>query len=201
LRGSDVRAVGAVIGSLPEGLRTRLPRFLPAAVADAIRVELDRGVTGAELTARADRRWFNHGYAGLDPALGGSGILRPVGVAVALVRRGNCPSARCDDGTDLDTGALCRTCEREAEDRRAAQEGPVQGAFLTSVQPAPWATVPAQQTPLRRREPGWLPLVTCDGCELAHRAENPGDLCGVCRREREAQQAEQAGQGMAVGVG
>lgn len=185
VRNIDVSAVGAVIGSLPADLRKQLPDLLPDEIVEAIRVELDRGITAAELTARADRRWFNHGYAGADPRVGGTGILRPVGVAIALVRRGKCAGARCDDGTDLDTGGYCRTCEREADDRRAAQERqqqPVQGAFLTSVPSAPWTPVPAQQAPARRA-PGWLPLVTCERCDLAYRGAERRGLCGGCREE------------------
>ncbi|MGC0418345.1 hypothetical protein [Embleya sp. AB8] len=185
VRDLNVGMVGAIIGRLPADLRKLLPELLPDVIANAIRAELDRDLTVEQLTARADRRWFNHGYAAADPELGGPGIRRPVGVAVALVRRGNCASARCDDGTDLDTESLCRTCEREAEDRRATQQPPAQVAFGAWVPSSPWTVIPVQHTPARRK-PGWLPLVTCDRCDRAHRSANRGDLCRDCQQESAA---------------
>lgn len=174
-------AIGAVLGLLPSALCRRLPERVPATVTDTIRAELARGVTVPQLVARAERRWWNHGYESDAETAGGPGILRPVGVAVALLRAGNCTSARCDDGVDLDTGARCRTCERAAEDRRAAQGRPVQGAFPVMV-PAGADDHPATpQAPAPRRHVHWKPLVNCNGCDRAHRSADPDALCPSCQ--------------------
>ncbi|MGY5033271.1 hypothetical protein ACWC9U_20730 [Streptomyces sp. 900116325] len=178
-------AVGCVIGLLPRQLRDQLPNPVPGTVVDAIRGELVRGLAVGELVGRAERRWLEHGYESDAESADGPGILRPVGVAVALIRQGKCTSPRCNDGQDLDTGGVCRTCEREAEDRRRAAGQPVQGAFLTPVpsgtddhELAPHA--PAQRSSQRP------PLVNCDGCDRAHRASTPGKLCPSCRVNQRA---------------
>lgn len=161
-------AVGCVIGLLPRALRDQLPNPVPKSVSDAIATELRRGITADVLIARAERRWLAHGYdLDNDTQGGGPGLLRPVGVTVALVRRGNCTHLRCDDGTDLDTGQPCRTCEREAEDRRTTQAAPVQGTFLAAVPPIADTRRPA-------------PFKNCEGCDRAFRSHIPG-LCRDCR--------------------
>lgn len=172
-----------MIGFLPRAIRDRLPRLVPVEVTDTIRTELHRGITTPQLIERAERRWWNHGYESDAESASGPGILRPVGAAIALLRAGNCSSPRCDDGRDLDTGDLCRTCEREAEDRRASQEQPIQGVFLTSVPAAPSDHATAAQTPAQRRPKHWKPLRNCNGCDRAHRAAEPGELCPGCRRD------------------
>ncbi|MEV5048211.1 hypothetical protein AB0N20_27340 [Streptomyces griseoincarnatus] len=186
-------AIGCVIGLMPRRLRDQLPERLPAAVADEIRAELARGLTVDQLVDRVARRWVEHGYENAAESADGPGILRPVGVARKLVRRGNCPSERCDDGTDLDTGDRCRTCEREAEDRQARREAaqrPVQAAFLMPVpsgpaEPAPQPHTPAQRSSERRE------IRDCDGptCERVFRtvpAPAPAGLCFWCRQDAEA---------------
>lgn len=180
-------ATGAVIGLLPTRLRDQLPNPVPKAVTDAIRQELARGLTADQLVERAGRRWWNHGYEDAAESADGPGILRPVGVAVALVRRGNCPSSRCDDGRDLDTGDRCRTCDREAEDRRQRREAaqrPVQGTILVpvpsgSADRAPQAHMPAQRSSARTE------LRECEGpCGRMRRtvpAPAPAGMCLPCR--------------------
>lgn len=166
-----VEAIGCVIGLLPRALRDQLPNPVPKAVSDAIAAELHRGITPDALVTRAERRWLAHGYdLDNDTHGGGPGLLRPVGVAVALVRRGQCTSARCDDGTDIDTGATCRTCEREAEDRRTTQAAPVQGTFLAAV---------PDTTPLPSPRRG--PMPTCKGCEKPSRKLPADGWCRECR--------------------
>lgn len=182
-------ATGAVIALLPRRLRDQLPSPVPRAVQDAIRTELARGLTADQLVERAGRRWWNHGYEADAESSNGPGILRPVGVAIALVRRGNCPSSRCDDGRDLDTGDRCRTCEREAEDRkqrREAAQRPVQGAILVPVPSGPTEPAPQPETAVQRRV-----LRDCDGpnCERVFRtvpAPAPAGLCFWCRQDAEA---------------
>ncbi len=183
-------AVGAVIGLLPRRLRDQLPNPVPRAVQDAVRKELARGLTPDQLMARVERRWWNHGYEADAESLEGPGILRPVGVAVALVRRGNCASSRCDDGTDLDTGVRCRTCDREAEDRQARREAaqrPVQATILMPVPAGPAEPAPQPQTPAprsRRTE-----IRDCEGpCGRVFRtvpAPAPAGMCHRCRTEAE----------------
>lgn len=123
---SEVRAaaIGCVIGLLPRRLRDQLPNPIPQDLVGAIRFELGGPITSGDLVARAERRWLAYGYDLDSDPIDGPGILRPVGVALTLIRARNCSSPRCNDGTDLDTGADCRTCEREAGDRRAAAGTP-----------------------------------------------------------------------------
>jgi hypothetical protein len=186
--------VACVIGLMPPRLRDQLPTpHLPEIIPNTIRAEIRRGVAVDQLVARVARRWENHGYDNAAHSVDGPGLLNPVGVAVALVRRGNCTSERCDDGTDLDTGAYCRTCEREAEDRRALREAaqrPRQATFLVSVpaggsEPAPAAPRPSQAIPA----PATV-LRDCDGgCDRVFRtvpAPAPAGLCFHCRRDAEA---------------
>ncbi|MCF3960326.1 helix-turn-helix domain-containing protein [Streptomyces fuscigenes] len=194
----DRAAIGCVIALLPSRLRDQLPELLPAAIEDAIRAELARGLTVDQLVARTERRWWNHGYEADAESAEGPGILRPVGVAVALVRRGNCTSARCDDGQDLDTGDRCRTCEREAEDRRqrrAAAQLPVQGAILVGV-PSGTAEAPTQPETAAERSSRKTVFRDCEGdCGKVIRtvpAPEPAGKCARCRVEARAAAAGQA---------
>ncbi|MDT0377309.1 helix-turn-helix domain-containing protein [Streptomyces sp. DSM 42041] len=106
---------GHVLAGLPQPLREAIEavgiRRLPPYVAEIVRTEVERGLTVARLIERATDRWHQR-YA--DEPIG-----RPLGVVAALLAN-HCTSPRCDDGTDLDTGAACRTCERWREDQRAA---------------------------------------------------------------------------------
>lgn len=180
-------AVGLVIGLLPRRLRDQLPAPVPRTVQDTIRTELARGLTPDQLVSRAERRWVEHGYEDAVESASGPGLLRPVGVAVALVRQGNCTSPRCDDGIDLDTGAVCRTCEREAEDRkqrREAAQGPIQGAFLTPVPSGPTVTpVPAPRGRMVARD---CANAVCPNSYPAP-ANAPAGLCPECRQRQAAE--------------
>ncbi|MFJ3274126.1 hypothetical protein [Streptomyces sp. NPDC086776] len=182
----EAAAIGCVIGLLPRQLRDQLPNPVPGTVVDAIRGELVRGIAVGDLVGRAERRWLEHGYESDAESADGPGILRPVGVAVALIRPGKCTSPRCDDGTDLDTGGVCRTCEREAEERRQAADRPVQGAFLTPVPSGGFEDEPTPHAPAQRSSRQRHPLVNCDGCDHAHRASTPGQLCLSCRVKQRA---------------
>ena len=167
----SAEAVGCVIGLLPRALRDQLPNPVPRAITDAIAAELRRGIAPDSLIVRAERRWLAHGYdLANDTQGGGPGLLRPVGVAVALLRRGQCTHPRCDDGTDMDSGGPCRTCEREAEDRRTTQAAPVQGAFLAAV---------PDSTPVPAPRGG--PMRTCKGCEKPSRRLPADGWCRECR--------------------
>lgn len=172
-------AVAAVVRELPKRLRDQIDgEFIPAPVVGAIRTELARGVTATQLVTRAKRRYLEFGIERDIESMDGEGARKPVGALIALVRAGRCTSARCDDGTDLDTGADCRTCEREAEDRRPAEQGPVQGAFPVTVPTPP--TAPAPQ-PRRQR----LVARDCENrvCPVsfpAAPAPAPAGLCPEC---------------------
>ncbi len=178
-------AIRCVVALLPARLRDQLPTFLPQNLVDAIRVELGHSAT-ADIVARAERRWMAYGYdLDADP-VDGPGLLRPVGVALTLIRAANCTSSRCNDGTDLDTGSDCRTCEREAEDRRAAAGIPVQGAFLTTVPSGSDDTAAGSHDAAERSSRHRYPLENCDGCDRGHRPSTPGKLCASCRVEQRA---------------
>lgn len=190
-------ATAAVIGLLPPRLRDQLPNPVPRAVTDAIRKELARGLTADQLVERTGRRWWNHGYEADAESADGPGLLRPVGVAIALVRRGNCASARCDDGKDLDTGARCRTCEREAEDRKERREAarrPVQATFLVPVPSGPAEPAPQPETAAPRF--GRTEIRDCEGpCGRVFRtvpAPAPAGMCRRCRTEAAAHEVVNA---------
>lgn len=189
-------AVGCVLALMPTRLRDRLPNPVPTAVVDAIRTELARGLTADQLVERVGRRWQNHGYENDAESADGPGILRPVGVAIALVRRGQCTSERCDDGTDVDTGARCRTCERETEDRkrrREAAQAPVQGTILVGVPSGATDAAPAAPRPARRLPAQRTEIRDCErDCGSVHRtvpAPAPAGLCPRCTADDAAQAA------------
>ncbi|MFE3149110.1 hypothetical protein ACFXJ6_21050 [Streptomyces sp. NPDC059218] len=181
---TQAAAIGCVIGLLPPRLRDQLPTPIPQDLVDTIRAELGGEITSADLVARAERRWLAYGYDLDSDPIDGPGILRPVGVALTLIRARACSSPRCNDGTDLDTGVDCRTCEREAEDRRAAAGIPVQGAFLTAVPSGPDDDAAAPQEAAERSSRRKYPLENCDGCDRGHRPTTPGKLCATCRVEQ-----------------
>ncbi|MGA5202731.1 hypothetical protein [Streptomyces variegatus] len=173
-------AIGAVIRDLPRRLMDKLPadQPIPAAIEGAIRTELARGILPAQLVTRAKRRYLEFGIERDIESAEGEGVRTPVGALISLVRAGRCTSPRCDDGTDLDTAEECRTCEREAEDRRQAPQEPVQGAFPVAVltRPAP-APVPA---PRGRLVPHDCADRMCPNSYPAP-ADAPAGLCPECR--------------------
>lgn len=178
---------------MPGRLRDQLPARIPNDLVKEIRTELARGLTVDQLVTRVGRRWVDHGYENAAESADGPGLLRPVGVARKLVRRGNCASARCDDGTDLDTGVRCRTCEREAEDRQARREAaqrPVQATILVPVPSGPAEPAPQFQAPVQASAERRV-LRDCEGpgCERVFRtvpAPAPAGLCFWCRQDAEA---------------
>lgn len=193
-------AIRCVIGLMPGRLRDQLPERIPNDLVDDIRTELARGLTVDQLVARVSRRWVEHGYENAAESADGPGLLSPVGVARKLVRRGNCTSERCDDRTDLDTGLMCRTCEREAEDRQARREAaqqPVQAAFLMPVPSGPAEPAPQPQTAAQRSS-ARTQVRDCEGpCGRAFRtvpAPAPAGMCRDCRQDaaRTAHQAVNA---------
>ncbi|MDX2639919.1 hypothetical protein [Streptomyces stelliscabiei] len=206
-------AVGLVVSLLPRQLRDTLPERVPRAVTDAITAELRRGLTTEQLVTRAEQRWNLHGYSlDADTEYGGRGLQRPIGVAVALVCRGDCTHPRCNDGTDLDTGDSCRTCERTQDDHMAAVRSrpalhqvptdgvrdplpagggvPGQQPLLTSLTnpepvPAPRTASPAPSGDL---DGSHSPYGRCSGCSRP--MARPTSMCQRCVREQAAQAAQ-----------
>jgi len=117
--------LGRVLAAIPPPLRPLLPARLPRSVAQAVRDALGER-TPDQLTARIDRRWCSYGYEiAADPRCGGTGLSRPVGVLLTLLRPGPCPDPRCEDGVSVDTGARCPRCLERARDRaRPARVSP-----------------------------------------------------------------------------
>lgn len=169
-----------MIRDLPKRLSGMFPedRPIPADVEGAIRKELARGLTARQIVSRVRRRYLEWGIERDIESAEGEGVHKPVGALVRLIGPGKCTSVRCDDGTDLDTGEECRTCEREREDRRPAPQEPVQGAFL--------AAVPSQPAPAPLRAPrGRMVARDCADrlCpnSFPAPADAPAGLCPECR--------------------
>lgn len=183
---ADVRAV---ITALPLHLRKQLERVchtVPDAITDTIRRELKNGLTVDQLITRISRRWTEQRFEDDALSASGRGLDRPIGVAEALIRHGNCPHPLCDDGTDLVTDADCRTCERTREDRRPAPQEPVQGAFPVVL---PAARPEAAPTPRERLVPHNCADPMCPNSYPAPKGA-PAGLCPGCRPSaREASNA------------
>ncbi|MFF4924149.1 hypothetical protein ACFY4B_26505 [Kitasatospora sp. NPDC001261] len=113
---ADTRTVRAVLAQLPGPLAGLLPQHLPASVLEAARRELAAGRTPEQLVERIQRRWELHGYAGKAAA---GALTSPLGVAVALVRHGECPDPMCEDGVRVDSGETCPRCAERREEHRA----------------------------------------------------------------------------------
>ncbi|MFB7545030.1 hypothetical protein ACFC0N_34620 [Streptomyces zaomyceticus] len=167
-----------VVASVPSVLAAQLenefPRGLPASVNEAIGLALeDRTVD--QVVARVERRWLQWSYENDAVAESGSGLGRPLGVLLTLLGPSACwgNNARCEDGTDIDTGVVCPRCEEAREDRAAAgrsQDGP----------PAAGYSVPFERP--TDVEPS--PYVQCRGagCGLKMMPTEDG-LCRECRTE------------------
>lgn len=159
LTSEQVAAVAVVEGAMPQRLAERLPYGqLPTSVRQLIAAELEHR-TAPQLAQRVTRRWEAHRYANDALSQEGRGITSPVGVAVALVRSGECPDLSCEDGFMVDTRAACRACEERHAARAAA-----------SAQRRQEAKTPGQ----------W----TCDLCHGDHTGTAPAD--GVCPECKEA---------------
>lgn len=183
---ADIRAV---ITALPLHLRKQLERVcqtVPDAITDTIRRELKNGLTVDQLITRIARRWTEQRFEDDALSASGRGLDRPIGVAEALIRHGNCPHPLCDDGTDLVTDADCRTCERTREDRRPTPQEPVQGAFPVVL---PAARPEAAPAPRERLVPRDCSDPVCPNSYPAPKGA-PAGLCPDCRPSaREASNA------------
>lgn len=155
-------AVRTVEAARPTALSELLPTYRPAVIRDAI-LDALKDRTAEQLVARVRRRWDAHGYA--DALYSGGGLGSPVGVAVALVRPPrDCPDASCEDGSLIDSGAPCRTCELRREERRAARRA--------------GRPIDAPQAPAAD---GWW---ECLDCRNPRSGPTPEDgVCDRCRSE------------------
>ncbi|UGQ15013.1 hypothetical protein LO772_16435 [Yinghuangia sp. ASG 101] len=167
LRTDVARVLAAYPGDLTQAVEATAGSRAPRALITAIRVQLAER-TADQLAHRVARRWHAHGHA----ARHADGTMdRPVGVAVALIRAGECGHARCEDGTDLDTGTPCRSCAERRRDRdtnRRSQERTGHGTAQTTAQPA----AEAAATEPERRING-----LCPGCRLPGTG---GKHCTAC---------------------
>ncbi|WP_143660353.1 hypothetical protein [Streptomyces sp. t99] len=171
-------AMRAVVSALPTPLAAQLdqdwPGGLPVSVTEAVGLALeDRTVE--QVVARVERRWLQWSYEDDALAESGKGLSRPLGVLLTLLGPSACwgNNARCEDGTDIDTGVVCPRCEEAREDRAAAgrsQDAP----------PAAGYSVPFERP--TDAEPS--PYVQCRGagCGLKMMPTEDG-LCRECRTE------------------
>ncbi|MFE3502932.1 hypothetical protein [Kitasatospora sp. NPDC059160] len=159
-----------VLGAFPQPLRNAMketahtdsPKTLVTAVTKAL-----QGRTAEQLVDRVSRRWWLHGY---ETKFGAGELNRPVGVAVAMLRHGECPDAGCEDGEVLATGEPCRQCIERGKDYR------VERAATRKAQKEAAASA-------RRR-------VMCPACERDRGTD--GALCPGCTQAFEREIAEAA---------
>jgi hypothetical protein len=189
LNGWEDKKTGVKVEPLPE-FRTLSDAILAALEGDA--PGADR--TAAQLGARIEQRWNQHGYA-TDYYAGKIKNLR--GAAVAMVRplkpgdRYYCSNPRCDNGTNIDTHEDCGVCALRIEQKKAEgrqQENPVPTGDADTVDSA--SPMPAQRssymtlhTPVPDRE------CEIDACAAAIPEDVDDTLCPRCRK-RANDQAE-----------
>jgi len=155
------KGVETFLRGLPAPLSDLVPEWLPAVLKEAARNALAADTPAARtpeqvVAYRLMPKWDRH--YGSQAAAGP--LHKPVGVLVAMLHRdAECGDHRCDERTNVDTGEPCRSCEVRAEERQAA---------------------PVVQDVPEPRPVVVVPLQTCDGCERAFRAPEPG-LCRGCR--------------------
>ncbi|MFE2911420.1 helix-turn-helix domain-containing protein [Kitasatospora indigofera] len=109
-----------IIAAYPQPLReamketahTDSPKTLVTAVTRALESR-----TVDQLLDRVARRWWMHGY---EKKFEAGELMRPVGVAVAMMKHGSCPDPDCEDGRLPATGEWCQLCIERGHDYRAA---------------------------------------------------------------------------------
>ncbi|MFJ2884208.1 hypothetical protein [Streptomyces sp. NPDC087272] len=180
LTGEQLARVKAVVASLPAALVELLPYGTLPRRSRRQWLESMGARTTEQIIERAARRWVQHGYADALHSAEGTGIGSAVGVAMALVRAGECPHLRCEDGLDLDTGAECRICAERRADRRAAKKAAAAAGRDTGA---------VRQAPHR---PGWW---VCTICHAPDKGEAPDDgECTRCQDEAAAAMQQLADQ-------
>jgi hypothetical protein len=110
--------------ALPKQLSDLAPAHKPgnlkAAVLEALAVDQPQERTVQQLIEyRLLPKWNKH-YASRDAA---GPLKKPVGVLIEMLRRDpECGDDRCDERTNVDTGEACRSCDRQAVDKRAERQ-------------------------------------------------------------------------------
>jgi hypothetical protein len=148
--------VDAFFQALPKQLADlvpdRPPRNLKAAVLEALAVGRPDERTPEQLVEyRLLPKWNGH-YASRDQA---GPLERPVGVLITMLKRdAECGDKRCDERTNVDTGAPCISCGELAVDKRAERQpapepaGPAKPAAKPAETYTPAPYVPLQSAPL-----------------------------------------------------
>jgi hypothetical protein len=111
--------VAQVLAAFPKELREAMQETAHTETPKTLLTEIGKQLrerTVEQLVDRVSRRWLAHGYAQKFEA---RELARPVGAAVAMVRQGECPDARCEDGRVLDTGADCVLCIERGKNYKA----------------------------------------------------------------------------------
>ncbi|MEJ8654748.1 hypothetical protein WKI65_43620 [Streptomyces sp. MS1.AVA.3] len=175
---TDPAAIRAVVSALPSPLAAQLeqdwPAGLPLSVNEAVGLAFeDRTVE--QVVARVERRWLQWSYEHDALAESGGGLGRPLGVLLTLLGPSACwgNNARCEDGTDIDTGAVCPRCEEARADKAAARRS-------QKAPPVTGYSVPIQLP----TDAGPSPYVQCRGagCGMKMMPTEDG-LCRECRTE------------------
>jgi hypothetical protein len=157
--------VGAVIAALPGWLGDGMTEAGATRVGRAVAVELAEHRTAEQLLARVARRGADR------PA---EPVRDAVAYATAMVRGGPCPSPRCEDGTDIDTGDRCRleACPGRTWRHRlggqchATHDGPADPSPVTSP-PQTHREVVADLAATARRKQARRGVPSCGVCDPA----------------------------------
>lgn len=171
------RVMERIPGPLAARLDVEFAHGLPAAVNEAVaRVLVEEQRTVEQLVARLERRWVQWSYEDDAIALSGQGLDRPLGVLLTLLGPSSCwgNNPRCEDGTDIDTEAVCPRCEEARADKAAERRPPDQaldGYSVTFERPADG-------------EPS--PYVECVGAGCGMKMlPTPDGLCRECREDQQ----------------
>lgn len=179
-------AVSQVEAGLPAELRALLPARRPRPLRDTLVAELAQRST-QQLIERADRRWYTWGFAAAaDTRTGGRGLNSPVGVAIRLLREGECPDPRCEDGTVIDSGAACPRCAERSEDRRShwASSAPATDGGAQMQTAPPMRTARTASPPTAPAAAAELPVAPCPGWGSRACGRNSPATGGLCTRCR-----------------
>ncbi|MFF9287543.1 hypothetical protein [Streptomyces griseosporeus] len=162
--------VDAFFQALPKELAdlvpANAPRNLQTAVLEALASDRPEARTPQQLVEfRLLPKWDKH-YASRDEV---GPLKKPVGVLIRMLQRdAECGDPRCDERTNVDSGAPCRACEQRREDRRAERTG-------DQPQQQPQPKVPQQRSTPRKAR--------CPECHRPLRNSSEDALCSDCRED------------------
>ena len=163
--------VDAFFQALPKQLADLVPANPPlnlkTAVLEALAADRPEVRTAQQLVEyRLLPKWDGH-YASRDSA---GPLKKPVGVLIRMLHRdAECGDPRCDERTNVDTGAPCRACAMRAEDKRAERSAgePEQRESRPEVPPQ-------RSAPRKAR---------CPECHRPLRNSTEDALCSDCRED------------------